>query len=89
MMGAQCCPQDLLTELELLGNKADSGAILDIIVKLCTWRELQTHEIAHLLGRSEKYVLRKFITPLRESGRLAHTIPDMVNHPQQAYKAVR
>jgi ATP-dependent DNA helicase RecG len=82
-------PQDLLTELELLGNKADSGAILDIIVKLCTWRELQTHEIAHLLGRSEKYVLRKFITPLRESGRLAHTIPDMVNHPQQAYKAVR
>jgi ATP-dependent DNA helicase RecG len=62
---------------------------MDVIVKLCAWRELRAYEIADLLGRSEKYILRKFITPLRESGRLAHTIPDMVNHPQQAYKAVR
>lgn len=80
---------ELRAELDALGKRADTESIMAVIVKLCAWRELRGYEIASLLGRSEKYILRKLITPLRESGRLTYTIPDMVNHPQQAYRATK
>ena len=79
-------PDDIKTAIEALGGKADKEKVMEIIVSLCKWKELKSTELAEILGKSEKYVLRKFVGPLRIEGKIAYTIPDMVNHPEQAYK---
>lgn len=81
-------PENLRNEVEALGQRA-SGAesINTAIVKLCAWRALSIHELSELVGRSEKYLLNSFVRPLRKAGKLEYTIPDMPNHPKQAYKA--
>ena len=81
-------PNDIKVLIDGLGiRNADKNKIKDIIVKLCQWRSLKSSELASLLGRSEKYILREYITPLKDSGKIKFTIPDMENHPHQAYKA--
>ena len=44
--------------------------------------------MADILKRGEKYLLRHYISPLREEGKLEYFYPEMPNHPQQAYKTV-
>jgi ATP-dependent DNA helicase RecG len=57
------------------------------IIALCQWRPFTLKQLAKYVQRNEKYLLENFITPLREAGKLHYTIPDMPNHPEQAYKA--
>ncbi|WP_299250363.1 ATP-binding protein [uncultured Cytophaga sp.] len=66
----------------------DATVLQDVVLQLCTYKEFKSAELAGILGRSEKYLLRNFITPLREAGMLEYTFPDMANHPQQAYRTV-
>ena len=79
-------PDDIKAEINALGTRADRNKVKSIVLKLCNWKELRSVELAEILGRSEKYDLRTFITPLRAAGKIVYTIPDMVNHPDQAYK---
>lgn len=44
--------------------------------------------IAQILGKSEKYILREFLKPLLDDKKLNYTIPDMINHPNQAYVTI-
>ena len=84
----QDVPEEIKALIESLGRRsADKIKIKEIIIKLCKWKSLQSTEIASILSKSEKYVLREFITPLRIDKKIEYTIPDMVNHPNQAYKA--
>jgi len=66
-------------------RSSEPELIENTIIELCTWKPLKSIELAGILGRSEKYLLRNFITPLREKGKIAYTHPEMANHPQQAY----
>src|SRR3978361_1217590 len=38
------------------------------ILALCSYKALRSSELSAILGKSEKYLLRNFITPLRKSG---------------------
>ncbi|MEP6728583.1 MAG: ATP-binding protein, partial [Bacteroidota bacterium] len=60
-----------------------------LIIALCNWRSLSLKQLSQIIQRNEKYLLENFITPLREAGELEYTIPDMPNHPDQAYRAVK
>lgn len=80
-------PPELLKMVQNLPVRSSDPAIIqEVILQLCAWKPLKSAEIVGILGRSEKYLLRNFITPLRESGKLEYTHPEMPNHPQQAYK---
>ncbi|MDE3248182.1 MAG: putative DNA binding domain-containing protein [Bacteroidota bacterium] len=82
-------PTDLQQILLQLGRRtSNKEAVEAVITSLCKWKELKISELSAILGRSDKYLLREFITPLRESNKLTYTIPDMPNHPEQAYKSV-
>jgi ATP-dependent DNA helicase RecG len=81
-------PPHLAEMIRLLGKRTpDREKLIDAILKLCSWKALTMKQLSQILGRNEKYMFG-FVTPLRESGRLAYTIPDMPNHPEQAYKTV-
>ena len=49
---------------------------------------MKISEFSPMLGRTVKYLLTKFITPLRENGELEYTKIAMPNHPEKAYKTV-
>ncbi len=60
-----------------------------LILELCAVRHWTARELAALLNRWEKYVLRRHLNPMMEAGRIAYTEPDMRNHPAQAYRLPR
>ena len=83
-------PEELRVKLGQLPQRISDSSILDeIVIELCAWKSLKSNELSGILGKSEKYLLRNFLTPLREAGRLQYIHPEMPNHPQQAYKTVK
>lgn len=83
-------PPHLKEKLGQLPQRIADPSILDeIIIELCNFKSLKSNELSGILGKSEKYLLRNFLTPLREAGQLEYTHPEMPNHPQQAYKTVK
>ncbi|MBU6158703.1 MAG: putative DNA binding domain-containing protein [Bacteroidetes bacterium] len=83
-------PKELLNMVEALPVRVSDPTIMqEVILQLCAWKPLKSSEMVGILGRSEKYLLRNFISPLREEGKLEYTHPEMPNHPQQAYKTVK
>ncbi len=81
-------PDELKEMVKGLGKReGDKEKVNATILALCSWQALTLKGLAAIMQRNEKYLL-SFITPLRESGKLSFTIPDMQNHPEQAYKTV-
>ena len=78
--------QELVLQLGKRTNNKE--AVEEVIIVLCKWEEMKISELSAVLGRSDKYLLREFITPMREAGKLAFTKPEMPNHPEQAYTSV-
>lgn len=58
-----------------------------LILDLCQWQPLTLRQLSLIIRRNEKYLFQ-YITPLKTEGKLEYTIPDMPNHPDQAYKTV-
>lgn len=80
-------PGEIKQAIDKIGKRtADKELVKEVVVKLCSWRKLGSSEIALILGKSEKYVLKEYIKPLREEGRIKYSIPDMANHPDQKYQ---
>src|SRR5690554_790413 len=81
-------PIDLQRKLENLGQRGDKEEVKELIYELCKWRELAIREIAFLINRNQKYIKSEFIKELISEERINYTIPDMVRHPSQKYKAL-
>ena len=59
----------------------------ELIIDVCAWRELKAEQIARLVGRNMDYLVTKYLSPMVEERDLEYTIPEVRNHPQQAYRA--
>jgi ATP-dependent DNA helicase RecG len=82
-------PEHIKEMLIDLGKRTnDKVKMNSVILELCAWQSLTLKQLANIIQRNEKYMLI-FVTPLREGGQLAYTIPDMPNHPEQSYKTVK
>ncbi|MDR1974728.1 MAG: hypothetical protein LBQ31_08690, partial [Bacteroidales bacterium] len=78
--------KEKLTQLKYRNKKEDTN---NVILALCDWRPLTLSQIAEIMNRtSEKNLLYNYITPLRKQGKLGYTIPEMPNHPKQAYRTI-
>ncbi|MCU0791971.1 MAG: hypothetical protein MUE42_03785 [Opitutaceae bacterium] len=80
-------PEALADALVNLGKRASRPDMENLVVRLCAWRALNADQLATYLQRTRKHTLDGLITPLLRSGRLAMTLPDQPNHPQQTYRA--
>jgi hypothetical protein len=80
-------PQDLAAIVARAGKRARPGVVDEVLVRLCAHRPFSSDELATLLGRDAGYLVRAYLTPLVATGRLERTYPQMVNHPDQAYRA--
>ncbi len=61
------------------GIKSERNSYEDVLLT----ERLQ--ELIVLLNKTEKYISRKYIKPMIDSGDLQYRFPEMINHPNQAY----
>jgi len=79
-------PIDLQQQVQAIGLRSNEpGKVTEVILQLCSIRPYSLEDLSILLRRKSKYLLFSFITPLRQQGHLQFTIPEMPNHPNQAY----
>jgi ATP-dependent DNA helicase RecG len=64
----------------------DKSKVAVIIEEICRQRPVKATEIAELLGRGEDYIKRKYLGDMVKARRLRYLYPEMLNHPEQAYK---
>ena len=81
-------PTDLADALAGLGRRSHPDRVRDTIVRICQHHAYRADELAQLMGRTASYVVRHYLTPLVEAGRLERVHPRMIHHPDQAYRAV-
>ncbi|KAA6338977.1 hypothetical protein EZS27_013057 [termite gut metagenome] len=82
-------PDDLKEKLSQLRYRNKKEYTNDVILALCEWNSLTLSQLAGIMNRTgEKNLLYNYITPLRKQGKLEYTIPEMPNHPKQAYRTV-
>lgn len=80
-------PEQLLDRIKQLGARVnDESLIKGILIDLCKQTYFKASEIAKLLSKREDYIKRKYLSPMIESGELIYRFPEMINHPEQAYK---
>jgi ATP-dependent DNA helicase RecG len=81
-------PENLREVVSSLGQRAAPARMQEAIIALCQHRPWQAAELAALLNRTPDYVATQHLRPLVNAGVLAYTLPDVPNHPHQAYRAV-
>lgn len=82
-------PSKIREQIDKLGvRENDPNKIKNVIYELCKHKSYSVKQIALILNRNENYVYRNYIIPMKEDGKLQHTIIDMPNHPDQAYKSI-
>jgi len=80
-------PSEIREKILKIGKRSqDKELIKEVICDLCSWQPLSIRQLSDILTRNDKYLLENYIIPLREEGRLIHTIQDMPSHPDQAYQ---
>ena len=72
---------------ELKKREHDAEKIKDIIVDLCKIRAMKATELAGYFGKGEDYMKRKYLSTMIADKQLQYTYPEMLNHPDQAYKS--
>lgn len=82
-------PNELIDVLTNLGKRTNNKLIIrEIIIGLCSIQPLSITELSHLLKREEKYLKKNYLRELIENKELGYTIPQMISHPNQKYKAI-
>ena len=81
-------PSLLRLKLANLRSRVPQPEMVQLVFELCSVRPFSTEELALLLGRNRTHVQVRLVTPMLRAGRLAMTIPDQPNHPQQKYRAI-
>ena len=68
--------------------RIDRITLENVIVQLCTLFPLSLNELASLLERNKRYIV-KIIRPLVASRRINYLYPHQPSHPRQKYLAVK
>ena len=80
-------PKELANRVHSLKRRVHAPAVLEnLVYDLCEWFPLTRDEIGQLIGRRDQYVRKLLSTMVGKY--LDYTIPDMVRHPNQAYKSI-
>ena len=85
---ADVLPSALSTRIQKLRKRLDPEDAERLIRELCQHKPMSADEIATLLGRQKHYIANKYLFRMVREGALAHTIPEMVKHPNQRYQSV-
>lgn len=80
-------PQPLQDAIASLTRRPREVELRSVIRNMCMWRPLTSARLASLLNRQQDSLVRDHLKPMVEAGELSYTVPEMPNHPSQAYTA--
>lgn len=79
-------PESIREQISALGGKPGLK-LRPVILELCKWKTLKVNELAAILGNRDESALRRdHLKPMVDAGDLELTHPEMINHPDQAYR---
>ena len=81
-------PENLKRRLPAPRSRPARDVLQQLLLDLCAWRPHSAGELAALLGRDRKHLVRELLSPMVAEGLLAYTIPAMERHPEQRYRTV-
>ena len=91
--GSEHSPEDqeqilhqIAASVQVESKKIPKAKMEQIILELCAIDWLTLRKLSYLLNRKPDYLRNHFITPMLKEGRLEPKIPEVANHPQQAYR---
>ena len=80
--------EGLKRKIASLGKRVnDKELVKEVILEICRKEYFSSTEIALLLGKREDYVKRRYLSTMIKNKELIYRYPEMMNHPEQAYKA--
>ena len=79
-------PEDLVSDLAALGRKAPRERVVELMVRLCSYRAMTKDDLVKYLKRSEATV--KHMAASLVGTRLSYLYPEVIHHPNQAYIAL-
>ena len=82
-------PEELKEKLQQVGKRLPQDKLDEIIVELCRVTAFSVEELAHILKRTESHIRNRAIPRLLKNKKLAYTIPEMINHPNQKYISIK
>ena len=86
---SRAIPETLIEKCKKLKKWESSKKMKSLVIELCEIMPLSISEIAEIINRKPESVRYLYVNPLIESGKLFHTIPEMLNHPDQKYTTVK
>ena len=89
MCRAEDLPKELKKRVGETGKRMVAKDMESLIIDLCTFKPLSLAEMASLLHRDMRALRYHYINTLIKQKRLFYTIPEMLNHPNQKYTAVK
>lgn len=79
--------EEIVEKIGDLGERVnDANKVKELILEICKLRPYKASEIAKLFNREEDYFKRKYLSSMIADKTLTYTYPEMINHPEQAYK---
>ncbi|WP_157091565.1 ATP-binding protein [Methylobacterium nodulans] len=61
----------------------------DLIEAMCRSQALSLQQIAVLINKTSEYISQRYIASMIAEGRLTYLHPEMIQHPQQKYRAAK
>ena len=82
-------PKDLEEKLTKIGKRSKPEAMKELIIELCNLGPMSLQELANILKRKPSSLRYLYVNSLIGEHKLFHTIPEMLNHPDQKYTTVK
>jgi ATP-dependent DNA helicase RecG len=83
-------PEEILSVLQNLKVRENNPEkLMEIIRALCSLRAYKAAELALIVNKREDYIRKKFLNPLIERKEVEYLYPEMIRHPEQAYRTVK
>ncbi|MFZ2656236.1 MAG: ATP-binding protein [Victivallales bacterium] len=86
LVSLESLPDELKKLIGGLGKRLSQEKICHIIITLLKWKSLTKEDFGILLKRDSKLFWRRHLIPMKAQGLIEYTIPEMINHPRQAYR---
>lgn len=82
-------PKDIEEKLAKIGKRSKPEAMKELIIELCDLGPMSLQELANILKRKPSSLRYLYVNSLIDEHKLFHTIPEMLNHPDQKYTTVK
>ncbi|MBN9313505.1 MAG: hypothetical protein J0I53_10700 [Chryseobacterium sp.] len=81
-------PEALQQKIRGLGSRSKPEIMEEVILEICNIKAFNLDELSKILKRRPHHIREKFLNVLMKKEKIGYSIPEVINHPKQAYKTI-